>query len=175
MTGGSLVVLHVTRTLNTFGIEIAFELAEDVAVALSDNIGENIESSPVGHADDHVAGPVVGGSTDDGIEGHDGGFTTFETKTLLSDVAGVEELLKDFSSREFLHDALLSRRCHGGGNPFESLLEPLLLIEVHDVHELHAHRAAVGITQDRERLIQCGVRLAGEAVDNKGSREVPNR
>ena len=69
-------------------------------------------------------------------------------------------------------------RCSSGGrsdgDPFEVLLDPLLLGRALDVHVLHAQGAAVGVAQDVEDLVQGGQVLAGQPVGHEGPRQVPD-
>jgi len=45
-----LVVLHVAGPLHRLGVEVSLELLEDLAVGLADDVGQHVETAPVGHA-----------------------------------------------------------------------------------------------------------------------------
>ena len=47
---GAEVVLHVTGALDRARVDVALELAEDLRVALADDVGEHVEPAAVGHA-----------------------------------------------------------------------------------------------------------------------------
>ena len=55
-----LVVLDVARTLDTRGVEIAFELAEELLVALAHDVYEHVEAAPVGHPHHRVPMAMIG-------------------------------------------------------------------------------------------------------------------
>ena len=59
----------------------------------------------------------------------------------------------------------------------ETVLEPLALLIVGDVHVLDAHLRGVRVTQDRENLAQGhrGAALTSEVRDREGTVEVPQR
>ena len=46
------VVLHVTRTLDGFRINVPLEFSKELFVLLADDVDQDIESAAVGHADD---------------------------------------------------------------------------------------------------------------------------
>ena len=48
---GAEVVLHVAGALDGARVDVALELAEDLAVLLADDVGEHVEPAAVGHAD----------------------------------------------------------------------------------------------------------------------------
>ena len=54
------------------------------------------------------------------------------------------------------------------------LLDPALLLGVLDVHVLDAERAAVGVAQDVEDLVERGHVAAGQAVGHELARQVPD-
>ena len=62
------MVLHVARALDGTGVDIALELAENLTVGLSRNVGQHVEATPVRHTDAHPVELVVCGLLQDGVE-----------------------------------------------------------------------------------------------------------
>ena len=63
---------------------------------------------------------------------------------------------------------------HGLIDTLDTLLDPALLLGVHDVPVFDARRAAIGVTKDAQYLLKRRFLLAGETVDDEGSLQVPN-
>ena len=69
---GALVVLHVPRSLHRFGIEIALELLENLAVRLPHDVGQDVEPAAMGHAHDHFGHPGPRRGIEQGVQEDDG-------------------------------------------------------------------------------------------------------
>ena len=65
---GTEVVLHVARALDGARVDIALELAENLTVGLSRDVGQHVEASAVRHADAHAIELVVGGLLQNRVE-----------------------------------------------------------------------------------------------------------
>ncbi len=170
---GPLVVLDVPRALHRVGVEVALELAEDLAVGLAHDVGEDIEPAPVRHAQHRLGGPDLGALLEDGVEEHDGRLGPFEAEALLPHVAGVEEPLEGLRGVEPVEDVALLEGVERGGHAFGVLLDPALLLGVLDVHVLDAQCAAIGVAQEVERLAQGEGVAARQPVDHELAVEVP--
>ena len=168
------MVFHVSRPLHRLGIQIAFELLEDLAVGLADDVGQDVEPAPVGHAHDRLVEALADGRFEDRVEDDDGRLGTFEAEPLLADVAGVEESLEDLGGIEAIQDVPLLLGGDHGGHTFDMLLDPALLLDVLDVHVLDAEGPAVRVAQQVEDLVQGGGVLAGETVGHERPGQVPD-
>jgi hypothetical protein len=58
--GGTQVVLHVAGALHGARVDVALELAEDLGVALAQDVGQHVEPAAVRHADGDLVEAVVG-------------------------------------------------------------------------------------------------------------------
>src|SRR5690606_8534858 len=79
------VVLDVARALDGAWVDVALELAEDLAGLLARDVDEHIEATAVGHADADLVETVGGGRVTDLVEQRDGGLATLEAEALLAD------------------------------------------------------------------------------------------
>ena len=121
---------------------------------------QDVEPSPVGHADDRLARAVNRGELDREIEHRHRHVEAFDREPLLPEIRLVQETLERLDggqpgeqlplpiSRE--RPAVLAR--------FDHLPQPQTFLVTADVLDLVCNRAAVGGAQIRERL---GERLAG--------------
>ena len=172
--GGALVVLDVAGALDRLGVEVPLELLEDLAVGLADDVGQDVEAAAVRHAHDRLVEPLGHRLVEEGVEDHDGRLGALEAEPLLAHVAGVEEALEDLGGVQPVQDvALLVRHGHRG-DPLDVLLDPPFLAGVLDVHVLDPERAAVGVAEHREDLVEGGHALAGQSVGHEGPGQVPD-
>ena len=102
------------------GIEVALELAEDLPVALADDVGEDVEASPVRHPDDRVGDAALCGGVEEGVERHDGRLGTFEPEALLADIARVQEALEDLGCVQPLEQVALLFDARRRGDALEA-------------------------------------------------------
>ena len=110
----------------------------------------------MGHADHAVLHAVTGGFGQNRLHGRDERLAPFQTKALLTDVAGVQITLQAFGGRQALENGAATRRRIGRARAalFELLLPPALLLGVRDVHKFGADRTAVGFPQGGEERAQ---------------------
>ena len=81
------------------GIDLAFELGEDLLDVLADDVGQDVEAAAVGHADDDLVDVVGGGALQNLFQDGERGFAAFEREALLADEARVQEVLELFARR----------------------------------------------------------------------------
>uniref|UniRef100_A0A6J7P5N2 Unannotated protein n=1 Tax=freshwater metagenome TaxID=449393 RepID=A0A6J7P5N2_9ZZZZ len=174
LAGGTKVVLHVAGTLEQVRSEVALELTEDLVVALPDDVREHVETTTVGHADDGALEVLLGGRGQDAVEHRDGGLAALEAEPLGANVLGGEEPLVRVGRREALGEPALFVTRELGGYTLETGLDPLLLVQIMDVHVLNADRAAVGVAEHLEQFPQLHPVLAGNTADEKLTLEVPD-
>ena len=98
----------------------------------------------------------------------------FETEALLPDVAGVEEALEDLGRVEAAEDVPLLLEVERAGLALDVLLDPALLLGILNVHVLDGERAAVGVAQHVEDLVERGHVAPGQAVGDELARQVPD-
>ena len=172
---GAEVVLHVAGALDRARVDVALELAEDLAVLLADDVGEHVEPAAVGHADADLVETGLGGRLADLVDQRDGGLAALEAEALLPDELGLQEGLERLGLVELEQDAqlLLAGRLHV--RLLDALLDPLALVGIHDVHVLDAGGAAVGVAQDAEDVAQLheAPALAAEGPGRELAVEVP--
>ena len=151
---GAEVVLHVAGALDRARVDVALELAEDLAVLLADDVGEHVEPAAVGHADGDLVEAGLGGRLADLVDERDRGLAALEAEALLADELRLQEGLERLGLVELEQDAqlLLAGRLHV--RLLDALLDPLALLGIHDVHVLDAGGAAVGVAQDAEDVAQ---------------------
>ena len=125
------------------------------------------------HADDHLVETVLGTLVDGRVHHGDDGLRAFQREPFLSNVFGLQECLEGFRGVQFAQDVLLL----GDGRlvvpDLDAFLQPALLLGLQDVGVLHAHVAAVGVTQHREHVAQFLVLLTGETVDLEHPVQIP--
>ena len=155
--GRAEVVLHVARALRAGGVDIAFELGEDLLDGLADDVGQDVEPAAMRHADDDLVHARSAARSSISSRIAIAVSRAFEREALLADEARVQEVLELFGRRSRL------RRMRMRGVVVErpvvrvrlhALLQPALLLRVLDVHVLAADRAAVGLAQGFEDLAQ---------------------
>jgi hypothetical protein len=107
LSARALVVLDVPAALHALGVQVPFELREDVVVGLADHVGQHVQAPAVRHADDGLFGSLVGRHVEDRAQGHDRGLGAFEAETFLADVARVQEPFEDLGLGQRLEDPVL--------------------------------------------------------------------
>src|SRR3954452_8838688 len=100
------VIFHVTGPLHAFGIRLTFKFGEDLHHGLADDVGKDVQSSTVRHADHGFENIVVGGAFQDLVQHDDKSFESFETETLLPDKAGLQKLFELFRLNQTIEDTV---------------------------------------------------------------------
>ena len=62
------VVLHVARAEVLRALEVIFEFFEDVPTSFAEDVGEDVETTPMGHADRSLLVLGVGGGLQESVE-----------------------------------------------------------------------------------------------------------
>ncbi len=135
------VVLHVARTLRNVGVELTFELAEDLLVRLADHVREHVEPAAVRHTHHDLFDSGVGGAVDEEVEHRDQRLRAFEAEALLAEELGVQESLERLGVVQRGEDAALVVERRVAVYAFDLLLDPGLLVGLLDVHVLDADGA----------------------------------
>ena len=168
------MVFHVTTALHAFGIEVALKLGEYVAVGLSNNVGEDVQTPSVGHAQNRFFDAQVGREVQDALQHDDRRLSPFESEALLTNVTRMQEALKDFGFTQHVKNATLLIGAGRHALALDTLLNPALLGRVQDVAVLDANRATVGVAQNAQYLFQRRVVAPGESVHQERSLQVPD-
>ncbi|CAB4880249.1 unannotated protein [freshwater metagenome] len=128
----------------------------------------------MGHTDDGALEVLLGSRGQDAVEHRNGGLAALEAEPLGADVLGGEEPLVRVGRREALGEPALLVTCELGGYTLETGLDPLLLVQIMDVHVLDADRAAVGVAEHLEQFRKLHPVLASNTADEKLTLEVPD-
>jgi hypothetical protein len=137
------MVLDITGAL-ILGTCRTSELAEDGLVGFSDDVGENIETTTVGHTNDNILHTIVDAAVNESLHTGNKGFATLETESLVVGVLGGQERLEAGTPDETVQNtALLVNRVLEGGRDLETLAKPVALLTVRNVDELDTEGAAV--------------------------------
>jgi hypothetical protein len=137
------MVLDVTGAL-ILTTSCTGEFAEDGLVGLSDDVGENVETTTMGHTDNDILDTVINTAVNEGLHTRDKGLTTLETKSLIVRVLGSQERLEAGTPDKTVEDtALLINGVLEGVRNLETFTEPVALITVGNVDELNTKRTAV--------------------------------
>ena len=147
VTRETQVVLHVARAhvLGTF--ERVFEFLEDVSMGLSKDIGQHVESSPVGHADDGLFDSELAGRVEQNVEQRNDGLGPFHREPLRADVLRVHELLEVVGSCQLVQNAKRgwTVQFDAAGALLDAPFEPSSAALPSDVHELGTDGPTVGL------------------------------
>jgi len=137
------MVLDVTRSL-ILGTVCTSELAENRLVGLSDDVGENIETTTVRHTDDNVLDTIVDTAVNESLHTRDKGLTTLETESLVVGVLGGQERLEAGTpDKSVKNTALLIDRVLERSRDLKTFTEPVALVTVRDMNKLNTERTAV--------------------------------
>ena len=167
---GAEVVLDITGALHRIGVPgLAVKLREDLGIRLPHDIGEHIEATAVGHAEDDLLDAQVGGAANDGLHGGNGALGALEGKSFGARVLDVEKLLETLGPGDLREHPLLLFRIELGiaARSFELALDPGLLLRTLHVHELNADSAAVRPAHDIKNLFEGRPLQAENTVDEE--------
>lgn len=179
--GGTDVILHVARPLRGPDVDRVLELLEDLRAGLADDVGEDVQPSPVGHADDGLPGAQPCGAAQQGVEQDDRRLPALQRVPLLADVLGVQEGLERLGGAQPLQDVQALRAGGARLRTLDAPLYPQPLARVLDVHVLDPGGTAVRGAQRPDHLAQRHLRPPGETVDGQaplrvtGVQAVPRR
>ncbi len=163
----SLVILHVAGEQRI--VVLALEFREQILRHLAERVHQHVQPAAVGHAEHELLHPGLARALQKVVEHRDHRVTAFERKTLLPDIARVQESLETFGRGEPLEDMALVVRRIARLRPdrLQPLLDPVLLHATGEVHVFDAESAAVGLLQCLDDFAQA--RLLG--ADERSSVE----
>ena len=148
------MVLDVTGTLIT-GLGRTAELAENGFVGFPHDVGQNVETTTVGHTDNHVLNTIVHRAIDQSLHSGNQGLTALETESLVVGVFGGKEGLERGRPDETVQNpAFLVLGILVGRRDLDTLSDPVALIPVGNVNVLDSDGAAVDPLAGRDDLPQ---------------------
>lgn len=131
------------------------ELAEDGLVRLADDVGEDVQTTTVGHADDDVLDSMLDAAVDQSLHTRHQGLTSLQTETLVVGELGGQESLEAGTPDQTVQDAALV--VDGVAvrlGDLEAVADPVAELAVRDVDVLDTVGAAVDLLAGRDDLAQ---------------------
>ena len=170
----AVVVFDVSGAGELFRVVAAFEFTENIGVGLAEDVGLDVETAPVGHAEDDLLGAVGGALVDQGVEQRQEPVGPFQGKTGDGHVFLVEKVFESVGFDEFFQDSALIvfAQIRSVAACFHSILKPAAFFGVLQVHVLHADASAVGLPQGGDDCLERGALPVGEPVCEKVPAEV---
>src|SRR5207249_12337734 len=148
----------------------------DLFERLSDDVCQNIQPAPVGHADDRFLDVVQRGFGQNPLQYRDGSLCPFQAESLVPDEPGVKKPLKPLGRREAAENLPLGfcvqrrpifRRLH-------TLLNPALFFRVLNVAVFDADLLTISLAQHGKDLPERAARESPEAPCNKLPVQIPD-
>ena len=138
------VILHISVEQAVTIVGFAFELTEDVGVRLAKDVGQRAEAAAVRHADDDFTHATGGSRFNQGVEGRNQAFSSFEGEALLADELFLEELLEERGLADLFEHVLsaFSVQTWTVGQ-LDVLANPLEPLRLGDVHVFNPNRVTV--------------------------------
>ena len=167
------VVLDVTRTADLCRVDVAFELGEDLAQWLADDVCEHIQSTAVWHTDDDLIQVSTSSGVNGGVHQRNQRLCALKGEALLTDVLGLQEVLECLGGVQLLQDVLLLSVGRLRLAALKALFQPLALFAVENVSVLGTDLEAVCVAQARKHLAQRHRLLAAETTDVEGAVQIP--
>ena len=169
------VVLHVAGAVRGLRVHVAVELTEDLAVALADDVRQDVQPAAVRHADHDLVETSLRRLVKQAVEQRDQRLAAFERESLLADVLRLQERLERLGDVEPVQDVELLLATCLAVREFDAVLNPPSLFGVGDVHVLDADRATVRVAQHAENVAQLHDGDATEATGREFAIEIPQR
>ena len=123
-------------------------------MGLAHDMREHIQPAAMRHAEHDLLDAERAAALDDLLERRDHRFAAIQPEALGAGEFHVAEFLEDFSLDELVEDRALALAGEADlfVGAFDTLLNPVLLRAVGDVHELDAERLAIGAAQNGDDL-----------------------
>src|SRR4051812_408549 len=124
------------------------------AVRLRHHLREHVEPPAVRHAEHDLLHAEIAAALDDLLQRRDERLSPVEAEALGAGELDVAEFFETLRLDQLVEDRALALAGEGDllVGALNALLNPALLLRVRDVHELDAHRLAVGAAQDCDDL-----------------------
>jgi len=148
------VVLDVTGAL-VRGFGRTGEFAEDRLVGLTDDVGENVETTTVRHTNNNVLDTVVNAAVNQGLHTGNERFTSLKTETLVVGELGGQEGLEAVRPDQTVKDAaLVIHRVLVALRNLEAVTDPVTGLAVGNVNVLNTIGATVDLLAGSDDLAQ---------------------
>ena len=96
----SQVIFHITIE-DGFLVILTIKLAENIFGRFSEDIGEDVQTSTMGHPHHKLLHSLVRSLFNDYVQSRNQGFTPFKRKPLLSHIFGMQETFEGYSLVQF--------------------------------------------------------------------------
>ena len=155
------VVLDVTGAALGIGDEgvdraLAFELTQDRRVRPTDDVGQDVEATAVGDADEHLVRAAGGSQLDGLVEHRHQHVEPLDRELLLTDEGAPQVRLERLDPGESLEEraSLLGGQLTAKAAGLDRLAQPDALGVVRDVLDLVRDRPRVDLAQPRKRVLE---------------------
>ena len=172
---GSHVVLHISGPLDLFGVNVAFELPEDAAVALPHDVHQHVQAAAVGHPHEHPLHAGVGRLLEQRVEHGDQALGALQAESLVPHVLRMQEPLEPLSGVQPREDVALVVCGKLPGDALDALLDPGLLVRLLDVHVFDADRPAVRVSKEIQEVAERPPPWARKLVVEELAVQIPHR
>ena len=126
----------------------------------------------MGHADHDFLKTQFGAALDQRIQRDQSALAAFKAEPFGAGIFHLQETLEAFGLGHALQDVGLLRHRVTGLGVFDATLQPRFLLGVLDMHEFHAHMAAIGGQQQGDDFTQRGVFTAQETAGENGAVQI---
>ncbi len=132
--------------------DVPFKFVENHAVRLVQDVHQDVEPAPVGHAHHDLAHPPGSRTLDDRVQERNQHLPALKREPLLSRVVLLQEGLEQLGRVQFGDDPpfLLETQLRLIPHWFHPVQEPLAYLAIADMHEFDADRPAVGLPKNRD-------------------------
>ena len=150
------VVFHIAAAELPLAIEIG-ELAEDLLRALAHDVGQHVQPAAMGHRHDDFVGPLLPRFFDCQVEQGNKALGAFQRKTFGSQGTASGRIPRSVAALpQVVENPILLAAAEfqpilGALHPH---LQPLADLQIVDMHELHADRPAISVTQPLNHAAQ---------------------
>ena len=141
------MVLDISRALNGPRILVSFKFGEDLGIALTRKIRQDIEAPTVGHRNRNLVDAATCRLAQDLIEKRNQGLAAFKRESLLPQIFGLQELFESLSVNQCRQNAALLLGRRSFERSFNAFLHPVALLRILDMHVFDTNRSNVGIVQ----------------------------
>ena len=150
------MVFHIAIAADHLGDEIFRELVEDEFERLAQEIGQDVETSAVGHPHDDFLHADRFAALQDGIKNDEQRLGALEGETFLSDITRMEEVLEGFGFVKLAEDGAMQAGVLAVvvAAVFDALTNPVAQARVLNMHELGADGVAVNAAQFGDHLAE---------------------
>ena len=159
------VILHVAGMRRIVGvIELALELGKEFLRRLAERVDQHIQTTAMGHADDHVAHAIGAAAAHQFVEQRNQAVAAFQRKAFLADVFGVQITFQSLGLGQQFQRVFAFFRAQSGlaAAAFELFVHPAPLFGIADVHEFGADGVGVSRLEQGDQILEFQPRRPGQ-------------